>query len=68
MDSPPPPNNNNNGDAARASSKEEALRPRARGVNEDGDVEMFNLQDNGIVVVMFLVSVASWMLRERCVC
>jgi hypothetical protein len=70
MDSPPPPNDNNNpnGDAARASSKEEALRPRARGVNEDGDVEVFNLQDNGIVVVMFLFGVASWMLRERCVC
>ena len=68
MDSIPPndPNNNNNG-ARRA--KEEALHPRSSGENEDGDVEMFgNLQDNGFVVVMFLMSVAGWMLRERCVC
>lgn len=69
MDSPPPNNNNPNGhsdNAARA--KEDALRPRASGVNENGDVEAFNLQDNGIVVVMFLMTVAGWMLRERCVC
>ncbi|KAL3784688.1 hypothetical protein ACHAW5_002866 [Stephanodiscus triporus] len=72
MDSPPPPNNNNNpnghGDDAARRAKEDALRPRASGVNENGDVEAFNLQDNGIVVVMFLMTVAGWMLRERCVC
>jgi hypothetical protein len=69
MDSPPPNNNNPNGNGENAArAKEEALRPRARGVNENGDVEMFNLQDNGIVIVMFLMSVAGWMLRERCVC
>lgn len=67
MDSPPPNNNGaGTGDAARA--KEDALRPRNRGENANGDVEMINLQDNGLVVVMFLMSVAGWMLRERCVC
>jgi hypothetical protein len=72
MDSLPPndPNQNgghNNNGAHR--SKEEALTPRASGTNENGDVEMFgDLQDNGFVVVMFLMSVAGWMLRERCVC
>lgn len=74
MDSLPPndPNNNNNnptnsGPSAR--SKEDALRPRSSGENENGDMEMFgDLQDNGFVVVMFLMSVAGWMLRERCVC
>ena len=72
MDSPPPNNNNNNNDDAALRAKEDALRPRGAnnggGVNENGDVEMFNLQDNGIVIVMFLVSMASWMLRERCTC
>ena len=74
MDSPPPNNNNNtnnNHDDAALRAKEDALRPRGAnngGVNENGDVEMFNLQDNGIVIVMFLMSMASWMLRERCTC
>lgn len=74
MDSPPPPNNNHNNNNDRSNSlraKEEALARGGRrnnGVNENGDVEMFNLQDNGLVVVMFLMSVAGWMLRERCVC
>ena len=69
MDSPPPNNNNNPNNNVRA--KEEALRhPRqgANGQNENGDMDMFNMQDNGMVVVMFLMSVAGWMLRERCVC
>ena len=81
MDSPPPPNNNNNNNNNNDRSnalrvKEEALARDGiggnnnmnNGINENGDVEMFNLQDNGLVVVMFLMSVAGWMLRERCVC
>ena len=67
MDSPPPNNPNNNPDGG-VRAKEEALRPRGSGENEDGDMEMINLQDNGLVVVMFLMSVAGWMLRERCIC
>ena len=76
MDSLPPNdpngnnnNNNNNNDSHRA--KNEALNPapRASGTNENGDMEMLgDLQDNGFVVVMFLMSMAGWMLRERCVC
>ena len=68
MDSPPPNNNNPHGANGAARAKEDALRPRSSGENENGDVEMFNVQDNGLVVVMFLMSVAGWMLRERCVC
>ena len=74
MDSLPPndPNNNNNNapnSGSNSRSKEDALRPRTSGENENGDMEMFgDLQDNGFVVVMFLMSVAGWMLRERCVC
>jgi len=70
MDSLPPNDpNNNNAPNSGSRSKEDALRPRSNGENENGDMEMFgNLQDNGFVVVMFLMSVAGWMLRERCVC
>ena len=69
MDSPPP-NNNNNNDNNAARAKEAAINPQNvnSGVNENGDVEIINLQDNGLVVVMFLMSVAGWMLRERCIC
>ena len=68
--SSPPPNNPNNNPNSDVRAKEEALQPRARGSGENanGDMEMINLQDNGLVVVMFLMSVAGWMLRERCVC
>ena len=66
MDSPPPNNNNNPDSAVRA--KEEALRQGGSGDNANGDMDMINLQDNGLVVVMFLMSVAGWMLRERCIC
>ncbi|KAL3791539.1 hypothetical protein ACHAWO_009746 [Cyclotella atomus] len=64
MDSLPPndPNGNNNNNNHRA--KIEALdpTPRPSGTNENGDMEMFgDLQDNGFVVVMFLMSVAGWM-------
>lgn len=75
MDSLPPndPNNNNNNNTpnsgSNSRSKEDALRPRSSDENENGDMEMFgDLGDNGFVVVMFLMSVAGWMLRERCVC
>eukprot|EP00580_Thalassiosira_gravida_P010004 CAMPEP_0201629690 /NCGR_PEP_ID=MMETSP0493-20130528/4275_1 /ASSEMBLY_ACC=CAM_ASM_000838 /TAXON_ID=420259 /ORGANISM="Thalassiosira gravida, Strain GMp14c1" /LENGTH=65 /DNA_ID=CAMNT_0048100731 /DNA_START=279 /DNA_END=476 /DNA_ORIENTATION=+ len=65
MDSPPPNNPDNNHNSR---AKEDPLRPRASGENEDGEMDMINLQDNGLVVVMFLMSVAGWMLRERCIC
>ena len=64
----PPPNNPNNDSNSGVHAKEEALRPRVSGENENGEVDMINLQDNGLVVVMFLMSVAGWMLRERCIC
>ena len=73
MDSLPPNdpngNNGNNNNNGAHGAKQEAMNPRASGTNENGDMEMFgDLQDNGFVVVMFLMSVAGWMLRERCVC
>lgn len=71
MDSPPPNNNNNNdpaGGSGAIRAKEDPRQPRGSGENENGEVEVINLQDNGLVVVMFLMSMAGWMLRERCIC
>ncbi|KAK1735463.1 hypothetical protein QTG54_013626 [Skeletonema marinoi] len=71
MDSLPPndPNNNNNNapnSGSNSRSKEDALRPRTSGENENGDMEMFgDLQDNGFVVVMFLMSVAGWIKKDK---
>eukprot|EP00569_Conticribra_weissflogii_P000148 CAMPEP_0171354704 /NCGR_PEP_ID=MMETSP0878-20121228/44843_1 /TAXON_ID=67004 /ORGANISM="Thalassiosira weissflogii, Strain CCMP1336" /LENGTH=71 /DNA_ID=CAMNT_0011860683 /DNA_START=646 /DNA_END=861 /DNA_ORIENTATION=+ len=69
MDSLPPNDPNNNRNNGASSAKEGSVGPRTNGQSESGDMEMFgDLRDNGFVVVMFLMGVASWMLRERCVC
>ena len=80
MDSMPPndPNRNNgNGNGGRQAAKEQpydgSRRNRNGGGNngqEDGqpmDI-MGDMSDSPAVVVMFLVGVAAWFLRERCVC
>ena len=71
MDSLPPndPNNNRNS-SGRQNAKEIPHDGRnRRGVNANGEMELFgDLQDSPVVVMMFLVGVASWFLRERCVC
>ena len=63
MDALPPndPNNNNNNNQARRKD----LNDEGAGAPMDvvGD-----LRDSPAVVVMFLIGVASWFLRERCVC
>jgi hypothetical protein len=44
--------------------------PRSE-VNDDGVMDMVgggDLRDAPAVVVMFLVGVATWFLRERCIC
>ena len=62
MDALPPndPNNNNNNQARRKDLAGE-------GGGAPMDV-MGDLRDSPAVVVMFLIGVASWFLRERCVC
>lgn len=43
-----------------------------KGNNSQGNgrpIEVFaNMQDSPMVVAMFLVGVATWFLRERCIC
>jgi hypothetical protein len=60
MDALPPndPNQNNN-QARRKDAAAQADAPM--------DV-MGDLRDAPVVVVMFLIGVASWLLRERCIC
>ncbi|CAB9515254.1 expressed unknown protein [Seminavis robusta] len=70
MDSLPPndPNRNQPGAPAKDVPHDGSPRNR-RGVNARGEMEVFgDMSDGNVVVVMFLVGVASWFLRERCVC
>lgn len=64
MDSRPPNGNQNN-------------HERRKGVPHDGSAnnrqadtfDFFgDMRDSPVVVIMFLVGVASWLLRERCIC
>lgn len=76
MDSLPPndPNNNGNGNNDRSAAKNVQNNPRrgARGqLNENGEMEVFgggNLGDQAAVMALFLMGIASWILRERCIC
>ena len=76
MDSLPPndPNRNNqpggsgSGAAARAKEDPHDGRQRQRD-GSNGEIDMIgDLRDQGFVMVLFLMGVASWLLRERCVC
>jgi hypothetical protein len=54
------PNNNNN-NASRGKSDREG--------SDDRPMEVFgNLEDSPAVIAMFLIGVATWFLRERCIC
>ena len=75
MDSLPPndPNRNNNNNNGRRAAKEQPHDGSGRGREQqqrDGqpmDI-MGDMRDSPAVVAMFLVGVATWLLRERCVC
>mmetsp|Transcript_8081 Transcript_8081/g.20196 ORF Transcript_8081/g.20196 Transcript_8081/m.20196 type:complete len:80 (-) Transcript_8081:146-385(-) len=65
-------NNNNNARAAKETPYEGRRSQRNRQPEQaqnGGTMDVVgNLQDSPVVVVMFLVGVASWLLRERCIC
>jgi len=64
MDALPPndPNRNNNAPAAKGDAQRE-------GSSDGAPLEAFgNMQDSPVVVAMFLIGVATWFLRERCIC
>jgi hypothetical protein len=70
MDALPPndPNQNNNDGNNRHVAKPDPMGGANR---RDGNTEMDiigNLQDQPMVVIMFLMGVASWLLKEQCTC
>lgn len=67
MDSTPPNNPHNSGNAKQAPYDGRPRRSqRARQPEQTVDV-VGNAEDAPIVVAMFLVGLAGWFLRERCV-
>jgi hypothetical protein len=72
MESQPPndPNNNQNTPGRQKEMPHDG-RSRRNGRQSQGDAPMDimgDMRDSPAVVVMFLVGVVSWFLRERCVC
>lgn len=73
-------NNGNNGNQQQrhaavkeqphdGSSRRRQRQQRRDGVDENGQMDIFGDGQDGLVpVMMFLVGVAGWFLRERCVC
>lgn len=75
MDSLPPndPNRNNQPGANNSNNKDVphdgSRRNNRRGVNARGEMEVFgDMSDGNAVVMMFVIGVASWFLRELCIC
>ena len=76
MDSLPPndPNNNgnhnNNDRSAEKNISQNGGGNNRNGLNENGEMEIFggNLGDQGAVFALFLMGLASYILRERCIC
>jgi hypothetical protein len=71
MDSLPPndPNRNSQPGATNKDIPHDGTPRNRRGVNARGEMEVFgDLSDGGVAVMMFIVGVATWFLREKCVC
>lgn len=66
-----PRNNQNNriGQEKEAPHDGSARRQQDGSVNENGEMDVIgDLRDQPVVVAMFLVGVASWFLRQQCIC
>ena len=63
-------NNNNNSPNARPRAKENPHDNRQRQRDgSNGEIDMIgDFRDQVPVMMLFLMGMASWMLRERCVC
>ena len=77
MDSLPPNdpnrNNNNNEDNGSRDAKEQPFdgsrRNNGNGHQDGQPMDILgDMNESPAVVMMFLVGVAAWLLRERCVC
>eukprot|EP00560_Eucampia_antarctica_P003126 CAMPEP_0197834882 /NCGR_PEP_ID=MMETSP1437-20131217/24042_1 /TAXON_ID=49252 ORGANISM="Eucampia antarctica, Strain CCMP1452" /NCGR_SAMPLE_ID=MMETSP1437 /ASSEMBLY_ACC=CAM_ASM_001096 /LENGTH=71 /DNA_ID=CAMNT_0043439919 /DNA_START=162 /DNA_END=377 /DNA_ORIENTATION=- len=70
-----PPNDPNNGRPGPVRSKDDPddgrqRRRDGRGqLNENGEMDIIgDLRDQGFVMVLFLMGLASYLLREQCTC
>eukprot|EP00977_Amphora_coffeiformis_P005575 scaffold1171_cov177-Amphora_coffeaeformis.AAC.5 len=62
-------NNQNNGNPVGKDAPFDGRGRQRDGSNNNGTMDFFgNLEDQPVVVMMFLVGVATWFLRERCIC
>lgn len=77
MDALPPndPNNNNNGGRGGSGGSRkpapydgQSRRDRSAPGSDEEVMEAVDMRDAPVVVVMFLVGMAAWMLRARCIC
>ena len=72
MDSLPPNDPNRNpsvGNSKSVPHDGSSRNNRRRGVNADGQMDVFgDLSDGQVAMMMFVVGVVSWFLREQCVC
>jgi hypothetical protein len=71
MGPPPPndPNNNHNNAHQKELPYDGSNRRNGRPAQGDAPMDiMGDMRDSPAIVVMFLFGVASWFLRERCVC
>ena len=65
MDFPNNNSNNNNEDDRRGRIKAD---PTADNNSENGQMELMDVRDQPMVVILFLMGMAHWLLRERCYC
>ena len=75
MDPLPPNDPNSNNNLPNSGAKEDPYDGRQRrrggrgGESDNGEMDVVgDLRDQGFVMVMFLMGVASWLLRDQCVC
>jgi len=74
MDSLPPddpnPNQNQAGKIKDVPPDGRRLSRRGPMVNASGEREMeiIDLRDQGVIVIMFLIGLVNYLLRERCTC
>jgi len=72
MDPLPPNDPNNNGSHGQERAKVapvDGRQRRGQELNEDGEMDVLgDLQDHGFVIVMFMMGLASFLLRDYCTC
>jgi hypothetical protein len=73
MDSLPPNDPNENQPGRIKEAPPDGRKPISRrgptvNANGEREMEIMDLRDQGVVVIMFLIGLASYLLRERCTC